>query len=168
MQLIVNVTPGWGIGNENELLVRISADMRRFRALTTGHSIIIGRKTLATFPKGKPLPNRENIILTHDPLFTAENAVICHTLKELFSVLRERDPESVFVCGGEQIYRQLLPYCTTALVTLTYSDAEADRFFPNLNLLPNWVLTSVGEKQYENETAYRFLTYTNTEPQKTE
>lgn len=161
MQIIVNVNPRWGIGSENQLLVHIRADMRRFRSMTTDHTIIIGRKTLATFPNGKPLPNRENIIMTRDPAFSAEGAVVCRSEDELRNVLKERDPDAVFVCGGEQIYRQLLPYCSAAHITLSYTDALADRFFPNLNLLPNWVLTEVGEKQYENGIGFRFLTYVN-------
>ena len=162
MQAIVNVNPQWGIGNENRLLVRISADMRRFRALTTGQTVIIGRKTLATFPGGNPLKHRENIVLTRDPAFWADSAVICHDLHELKTALVGRDPKSVFVCGGEQIYRLLLPYCETALVTLTETDAKADRFFPNLHLMDNWILTDAGERQFENGIPFRFLTYTNT------
>ena len=161
MQIIVNVNPRWGIGSENQLLVRIRADMRRFRSMTTDHTIIVGRKTLETFPGGKPLPNRENIIMTRDPFFSANGAIVCRSEDELRRVLSERDPDTVFVCGGEQIYRQLLPYCSAAHVTLTYTDAKADRFFPNLNLLPNWILTEVGEKQYENGTGFRYLTYAN-------
>ena len=163
MQAIVNVTPQWGIGNDNHLLVRIRADMRRFRTLTTGNTIIVGRKTLESFPNGMPLPSRENIVLTRDPAFLAEGAPVLHDLAELRDVLSSRDPDSVFVCGGEQIYCQLLPYCSAALVTLTYADEQADRHFPNLNLLPNWVLTEVGEKQYENNQAFRFLKYSNTQ-----
>ena len=168
MRAIVNINPQWGIGSENRLLVHIRADMRRFRALTTGNTIVIGRKTLETFPNGDPLPNRTNIILTHDPAFTAEGAVICHSQAELFSRLSALDPDSVYVCGGEQIYRLLLPYCSEALVTLTYSSVKADRYFPNLNQLPNWVLAEVGEKQCENDAAFRFLTYVNTDPKTTE
>ncbi|MBR4906745.1 MAG: dihydrofolate reductase [Clostridia bacterium] len=162
MRAIVNVTPQWGIGTENRLLVHIHADMRRFRALTTGGTIIIGRKTLESFPNGAPLPNRENIVLTHDATYQAENAIILHDVSELSDVLSSLDPDTVFVCGGEQIYRQLLPYCSHTLVTLTDTSAAADRTFPNLNLMPNWILTEVGEKQYENDMAFRFLTYTNT------
>ena len=161
MQAIVNVTPQWGIGSENRLLVHIRADMRRFRQLTTGNTIIIGRKTLETFPGGQPLPNRENVILTHDLSFCANGSSVMHELSELVVFLKERNPDSVFVCGGEQIYRQLLPYCSTALVTLTYTSEKADRYFPNLNQMPNWFLTEVGDKQYENNVAYRFLKYTN-------
>jgi dihydrofolate reductase len=162
MRAVVNVNPRWGIGSENRLLVRIRSDMRRFRALTTGNTVIIGRKTLETFPNGKPLPNRENIILTRDPAFRAEGAVIAHDPTELKDILSCRDPETVFVCGGEQIYRLLLPYCSEALVTLTYIDDHADRFFPDLNRMPNWVLRDVGEKQVENDVAFRFLRYCNT------
>ncbi len=161
MRAIVNVNPRWGIGKENQLLVRIRADMRRFRALTTGNTIVIGRKTLATFPNGQPLPNRDNIILTHDRTFSADHAIVCHDLGALRDTIADRDPDLVFVCGGDQVYRLLLPYCNQALITLTYTDATADRFFPKLSLLPNWVLTEVGDKQYEGETAFRFLTYTN-------
>lgn len=166
MQAIVNVTPQWGIGSENRLLVRIREDMRRFRAFTEHNTIIIGRKTLLTFPNAAPLKNRENIILTRDPSFSVDGALICHDLHELNRLLSDRDPASVFVCGGEQIYRLLLPYCDTAHVTMTFTDASADRFFPNLNLLPNWILTDVGERRTEGETDYRFLTYTNTDVQK--
>jgi len=162
MRAVVNVSPEWGIGSENRLLVRIRADMRRFRTLTTGGTIIIGRKTLETFPNGSPLPNRENIVLTRDSSFHADGAIVLHQLSELKNLISLRDPDAVFVCGGEQIYRQLLPYCSDALVTLTYSFADADRYFPNLNLLSNWVLTEVGEKQYENDQAFRFLKYSNT------
>lgn len=165
MRAIVNVNPQWGIGSENRLLVRIRADMRRFRALTTGNTIIIGRKTLETFPNGAPLPGRDNIIFTRDRSFRAENAIVLNELDDLPAVLGRRDPDSVFVCGGEQIYRQLLPFCTEALVTLTYTEEAADRFFPNLNLLPNWILIDASEMQYENELAFRFLVYRNTDVQ---
>lgn len=165
MQAIVNVNPRWGIGNENRLLVHIRADMRRFRALTTGNTIVIGRKTLLTFPDGKPLKDRENIILTRDPSFTVDGARVCHDLAQLQALLKDRDPDAVFVCGGEQVYRLLLPYCSTALVTMTETDAPADRFFPNLHLLPNWILTDAGEKQTENGVDFRFLTYKNTDCQ---
>lgn len=164
MQVIVNVSPEWGIGNENRLLVRIKEDMRRFRAFTTHHTIIVGRKTLETFPGGRPLPDRENIILTRDPEYRAENAIVCRSLDELRKILSGKDPDSVFVCGGEQIYRLLLPYCSTAFVTMTETDCKADRFFPDLNRQPDWILTEEGEPKTEGETTYRFLKYENTKP----
>lgn len=164
MQAIVNVTPQWGIGKDNDLVVRIRTDMRRFRMLTTGNTIIVGRRTLESFPNGEPLPNRTNIVLTRDPAFQAKNVISCSDLIALRNAITGLDPDSVYVCGGEQTYRLLLPYCSKALVTLNDSDIKANRFFPNLNLLTNWILTEVGEKQYENQTAFRFLTYINTDP----
>ena len=164
MKAIVNVTPEWGIGSENRLLVRIREDMRRFRSITSHHTIVIGRKTLETFPNRKPLPNRENIVLTRDPGFVSEGAVICRSVDELRLVLAQRDPDSVYVCGGEQIYRLLLPYCSAAYVTWTETDEKADRFFPNLNQLPNWFLKSASDPAEEEGIRYRFLEYENSEP----
>ena len=164
MKAIVNISPQWGIGTENRLLVRIKDDMRRFRALTTNQTIVIGRKTLETFPNQKPLPNRTNIVLTRDRSYCADGAVVCHDLSELKTAIDRVGSESVYVCGGEQIYRLLLPFCDTALITLTDTDAKADRFFPNLNRMPNWILTDAGEKQSENDLTFRYLTYRNTDP----
>lgn len=164
MKAIVNVTPAWGIGKENQLLVRIRADMRRFRALTLHHTVICGRRTLESFPNAQPLPDRDTIVLSRDPQYQKDGVTVCHDLYELQAVLTKRDPGTVFVCGGEQIYRLLLPYCDEALVTLNYSYEPADTFFPNLNRLPNWRLTAVGEKQREGEQAFRYLSFQNTDP----
>lgn len=161
MNIIVNVSPDWGIGNQNRLMVRIHADMRRFRALTVNNTVIFGRKTLDTFPNGDPLPKRNNIVLTRDPGFQKEGLTVCHDLAELKDALNGLDPEKVYVCGGEQIYRLLLPYCKHAYLTLTETYDTADRFFPNLNRLFDWTLTDVGEKQYEDGIAFRYMTYTN-------
>ena len=161
MNAIVNISPKWGIGSNHRLLVHIRKDMRRFREITEHNTIIVGRETLATFPNGQPLKNRENIVMTRNPDFRIDGAVACHDITMLKTLLSERDPNKVFVCGGEQIYRLLLPYCEKVLVTLTYTDTDADRYFPNLNQLEQWILTEVGEKQYENDIAFRFLTYCN-------
>lgn len=161
MIAIVNVTPDWGIGSHNELLVHIHADMRRFRAQTQHHTVIVGRKTLATFPNGAPLKNRENIVLTRNPDFLAEGAVVCTDLRQLRTILSDRDPDTVFLCGGESTYRLLLPYCSKAFVTLSEVYRTADRFFPNLNRMQNWTLTDPGIRETEDGVAYRFMTYTN-------
>ena len=164
MKAIVNVSPRWGIGKGNQLLVRISADMRRFRALTLHHTIICGRKTLESFPNGEPLKHRDNIVFSRDPAYRKDGVTVCHSLTELQAALTGKDPDNVFVCGGEQIYRLLLPYCSEALVTLNYSCDPADTFFPNLNELINWQLKDVGEKQWEGEMAFRYLTFVNDDP----
>ena len=112
MNAIVNVTTHWGIGKNGKLLVSIPTDLHRFRELTLHKTVVYGRKTLATFPNGLPLSNRENIILTRDPEFKIEDAVICHDLDELKSVLRDRYSDNVFVIGGESVYKLLVPTAT--------------------------------------------------------
>ena len=161
MNAIVNVSPNWGIGFENNLLVHIRADMRRFRALTQNNTVVFGRKTLDTFPNGDPLPKRNNIVLTHDSRFQKDGLTVCHSLSELKTAIEVLDPDTVFLCGGEQIYRLLLPYCSKVFLTLTEVYDQADRYFPNLNRMQNWMLSDVGEKQSENGIAFRYMTYTN-------
>ena len=166
MNAIVNVSPRWGIGYKGRLLVSVPADLRRFRELTTGKTIIYGRKTLLTFPDQRPLPHRENIILTRNPDFTAEDAIICHSLEELKPLLQERFSENLFVAGGESVYKLLVPYCEKAYVTFSYTDLQADRFFPDLNTRENWCVTSIESTQVEGRVPYRFVEYTNSAPQK--
>ena len=164
MELIVNVTPDWGIGFENRLLVSISADLRRFRELTTGKTVVLGRKTLATFPGGKPLKNRTNIILTRDPAFCAEPAVVVHDEAALFAALRSYPRGNIAVIGGASVYALLLDYCDSARVTKTYVDAPADRFFPNLDARENWQIRRVSELQEENGLQFQFIDYVNLSP----
>ncbi len=164
MNAIVNVTTHWGIGKNGKLLVSIPTDLHRFRELTLHKTVVYGRKTLATFPNGLPLSNRENIILTRDPEFKIEDAVICHDLDELKSVLRDRYSDNVFVIGGESVYKLLVPHCDKAYVTFNYSDLKADKFFPNLNRNENWYVSAIQPTQVEGSTPFRFVEYTNTKP----
>lgn len=166
MNAIVNVNPHWGIGKDGKLLVSVPADLRRFRDLTLGKTVIYGRKTLATFPDGKPLPDRENIILSKDAGFSAEGATVCHSLDELKSLLRDRYSENVFVIGGQSVYKLLVPYCEKAYVTFSYTELKADAFFPNLNNRENWLVTSIEPTQIEGKVPFRFVEYTNSTPQK--
>ena len=164
MDAIVNVTPDWGIGFENRLLVSISADLRRFRALTDSKTVVLGRKTLETFPGGRPLKNRTNIILTHDTAFSADPAIIVHDEAALVSELRKYPPESIAVIGGASVYELLLDYCDAAHITKTYVDAPADRFFPNLDALENWQIRRVSELQEENGLQFQYIDYVNRSP----
>ncbi len=164
MEVIVNVTHDWGIGFEDQLLVSISADLRRFRALTTGKTVILGRRTLATFPGGRPLKNRENIVLTHNAAFAAEGALVAHGLPELFGLLRGKDLDDVCVIGGASVYAQLLAYCTRARVTKTDVQVRADRFFPNLDALENWRVERVYDAEEENGVRYQYVDYVNAAP----
>ncbi len=140
MELIVAVDKNWGIGYKGELLCRVSADLKNFRALTTGKTVILGSKTLATFPGGRPLKNRKNIILSRNPAYYVEGAMIAHSAKEALSMI-EQDEDAV-VIGGQSIYSLMLPYCDKATVTVFDRAFTADAFFPNLDEDGEWTLES--------------------------
>ena len=167
MNLIVNVDLDWGIGKDNDLLFHLPADLRQFKRLTTGRIIVLGRKTLDTFPGQKPLRNRVNIVLTRDKNRVLSDAIICHDHQALKEELLHHPGNSVFVVGGESIYRQLLPFCNRAYVTRVYQRMNADAFFPNLDSMPNWkkiasgpVLTDYSRSD-ENKTVipFQYLLY---------
>ncbi len=160
MDCIVNVTEGWAIGNGGALQITIREDMRRFRALTAGKTLVLGRKTLSTFPGGKPLPHRRNLILSRS-LDAVEGAECVSSLEELFALLRRCPQEEVMVIGGASVYRALLPWCRRAYVTKTQERLPADAWFPDLDADPNWVVEEAGEERWENGVCYRFFTYRN-------
>lgn len=142
MNLIVAVDNNWGIGWHDQLLFRIREDMKRIKALTTGKVIILGRKTLQTFPGGQPLANRVNIVLTRQADFVAEPAIVAHNLTELADILAGYPDDDLFVLGGSSIYRQLLPHCRKAYVTRVDLARPADSHFPNLDACPGWLLAA--------------------------
>lgn len=156
MIAIVNVDRNWAIGNKGKLLVSIPNDMKMFRAETTGKVVVLGRKTLATFPQGAPLKNRTNIILTRDENFTAQDAVVVHSVDELLEEVKKYPPENVYVIGGDSIYKLLLPYCDTAIVTKLDHAFEADAHFPNLEADPAWKMTGESEEQTYFSIEYTF------------
>ncbi len=162
MELIVNVSADWGIGMGDRLLVSIRADLRRFRELTMGKTVILGRKTLQPFPSGRPRKGPSTLILSGNPDLQVPGAEVVHDLHELFAALGAE--EEAVVIGGESIYRQLLPYCAVARVTKSYVNYPADRFFPNLDLLPNWHLESAGELLEENGVQFQYVDYVNLDP----
>jgi len=167
MKAIVAVDKNWAIGKDGNLLVRLSGDMKNFRRLTTGNVVIMGRKTLESMPGGKPLPNRETWILTHNEAYTAP-CQIFHNLEHLIDTVRTNEAAysdfgySVYVCGGANVYRQLLPYCDEALVTKIDAEYPADRYFPDLDLDPSWTLVWEGEPMVDDGISYRFCTYKRT------
>lgn len=162
MNLIVNADRNWGIGYKNKLLVRIPADMKFFRSETMGKVLVMGRKTLESFPKGKPLEGRVNIVLTRNPDYQVKGAVVVHNLEELWKVLADYPDRNVYVIGGESVYRQLLPFCDVAHVTKTDQAYEADTWFPNLDQMPEWTLTGKSEEQTYFDLEYHFLRYEKT------
>lgn len=159
MNLIVAVDSNWAIGNKDRLLVSIPNDHKRFREETTGKVVVLGRKTLQTFPQGLPLKNRTNIILSRDKNYEVKDAVAVHSVEELLEELKKYDTGDVYVIGGESIYRQLLPYCDTAHVTKIDHKYEADTWFPNLDEDPEWEITADSDEQTYFDIAYTFVRY---------
>ena len=159
MNLVVAVDENLAIGNKNQLLVRIPNDHKMFRELTTGKVVVLGRKTLETFPQGLPLKNRTNIILSTDPNYQVKDAIVAHSIDELLTVLKDYDDEDIFIIGGDSIYKQMLPYCKVAHVTKIDHAYEADRYFPNLDQDPEWEITADSDEQYYFDLTYNFLKY---------
>lgn len=157
MKLIVAVSQNWGIGRDNDLLFHIPKDMKFFRETTMGKTVILGRKNLESFPGKKPLPKRTNIILTKDPDYLCEGAVVCHSVEEVLS--HPMVDEDAFVIGGEEIYRQFLPHCDTCFVTKVKADVPAEKFMVNLDGLPQWELASESEEISDNGYVIKFCRY---------
>ena len=141
MNLIVAVDKNWAIGYQNKLLVSIPEDMKFFRNETTGKVVVMGRKTLETFPNGLPLKNRTNIVLTRNPDYKVKGAEVCGSVEEALELISAYPPEDVYIIGGDTIYKQFLPYCDTAHVTRIDHAYMADAWFPNLEQDPEWELT---------------------------
>lgn len=176
MNLIFSADANWGIGKDNQLLFRVSPDMRHFKAKTLGGAVIMGRKTLESLPGGKPLPGRVNIVLTRNPdslepcLRQSREEGLqlwsCRDLSELALCLEQQGlpPERVWVIGGAEIYRLLLPYCSQAWVTRFLAAAAADCFMADLDEEPDWRLVEEGERQEWEGLGFRFDLYRNEKP----
>lgn len=159
MNLIVAVDKNWAIGKDNDLLVSIPADMKFFRETTTNKVVVMGRKTLESFPQGMPLKNRTNIVLTRDKNYKVKDAVIVHSIDEILEKVKDYGVDDIYVIGGATIYEQLLPYCTTAHVTKIDHAYEADTYFPNLEKHPEWKVTGISEEQTYFNLEYYFVKY---------
>ncbi len=159
MKAIVNVDKNWGIGLGDSLINHIPADMKFFKAKTTGNVVVMGRSTFLTFPGPKALPNRVNIVLTTDENWNAPDVIVCHSLEELEIQLKRYDTDTVYVIGGMSVYNQLVPLCDTAYVTKVETAKTADKFFPDLDADGDWFVTEEGEEQDHNGVKFRFVTY---------
>lgn len=155
MQAIVAVSQSWGIGKGGDLLFRLPSDLRRFKAMTTGHTVIMGRKTLDSLPGGKGLPHRRNLVLSRQSDFAPDRAEVIHSVEDILKTAED----DAFVIGGQQVYEQLLPYCARVHVTKVLSDPEADAFFPDLDKLPEWKVASAGEMLTENGLSFQYVEY---------
>ena len=154
MTAIVCVSQNWGIGRDGALLFRISADLKRFKALTVGKTVILGRKTLDTFPGGKPLKDRRNIVLSRREL-DIPGAEIAHSFEEAAAL----GGDDAIVIGGASVYMALLSRCDRVYVTKVDADADADSFFPRLDDNPDWRVASESEVFEENGLKFQFVDY---------
>lgn len=159
MNLIVAVDENWAIGNHNELLVRIPNDHKFFREETTGKVIVLGRRTMDTFPGKQPLKNRTNIVMSTNPSYEVRGATVVHSVDELLKECRQYPSQDVYIIGGESVYKQMLPYCDTAHVTKIDMSYAADAYFPNLDEDPDWEITQDSEEQTYFDITYQFLKY---------
>lgn len=158
LSAIVAVCDDWGIGLDGGMVVENREDMRHFVACTTGHPVIMGRRTLESFPGGRPLRNRRNVVLTRDPSFSREGIEVVRTLDEaLAAVAGETE---AWVIGGGEVYRQLLPCCKRAIVTRNHCVRPCDTHFPNLDEDPQWEVAEVRPGGATPEgVAFDFVTY---------
>ena len=159
MNLIVAVDSNRGIGKDNKLLVSIPADMKFFRTTTSGKVVIMGRKTVESFPNGLPLKNRVNIVITGNKDYKVKDAVVVHSVEEALQEAGKYPSEDVYVIGGDSIYRQMLPYCSKAHVTKIDFAYQADTFFPNLDQMEEWEVVEESEEQTYFDLEYTFVTY---------
>lgn len=157
MQAIVAVDEKWGIGKNGALLFHISADLKRFKQLTLGGTVIYGHKTLETFPGGRPLKGRSNIVLSRDEQLQVPDAVVCHSVAQAAAMVAGK--ADVFVIGGTSIYNAFLPLCETVHVTKVAADGGADCTFPNLDEDPAWAVAEALPPQQENGLTYQYVTY---------
>jgi dihydrofolate reductase len=177
MKAISSADLNWGIGYKGQLLKRVPEDMKFFMRMTMGKVVVMGRETFESLPGRQPLKNRVNIVLTKNPAYGAacdassseaagsaekpENLIICHSVEELFEILKGYLSEDIFLIGGQTIYTQFLPYCSEVYITRFEKVFEADRHFPNLDLMENWELAEEsGPHEYDGMT-FRFLKYIN-------
>ncbi|MDD6428899.1 MAG: dihydrofolate reductase [Lachnospiraceae bacterium] len=161
MIAIAAVDKNWGIGYKGKLLTSIPNDMKLFRNETKGNVIICGRKTLESFPGGRPLPGRVNIVLTSFPGYRSGDAVVVHDMDELFAKIKDYPDKKIYVAGGASVYSELLPYCEKALITRIDFSFDADTYFPDLDKEEGWRLDGLSEEETYFDLCYTFTEYRN-------
>jgi len=140
------------LGKDNKLLWDIKDDMRRFRTLTTGHTLIMGRKTYHSI--GRALPNRTNIVLSHDKKFRPDDCLVVNTSQEAIRLAQEKESEEVFIIGGGMVYKLFLPYATRLYLTIVQDSFEADTFFPDYS---EFTKILYEEEKSNDRYSYTFL-----------
>ncbi|MCR5761324.1 MAG: dihydrofolate reductase [Sphaerochaetaceae bacterium] len=166
MQAILHCDSKWGIGKKNDLMFRLKKDMKFFRETTNGKVVVMGSNTLLSFPGGKPLKNRINIVLWPggpEERAKEDGFIMVQSLNELFEEIKKYNEEDVFVIGGAMMYHTMLPYCKKVLLTKVDFDGQAEVFFDNLDKMDNWSMTECSEPVEDNGYTIRFTTYTNSD-----
>jgi len=159
MEAVVAVYSDWGIGAQGTQPLVVPADRVRFRKLTTGHAVIVGRKTIEDFPGGKPLKNRYNIVITRQNL-TIEGAEVVHSLEEAFEAAKTH--ERCFVIGGASVFKESYPYLTKVHLTKIDAAPFSDSFFPDLDAAEDWHCTQADDWAEHEGVRYQFCTYERT------
>jgi len=159
IKAIVHADKEWGIGKDGDMMFSLPCDMKFFRETTTGHTVVMGGKTLRSFPNGKPLKNRVNIVISRGQV--RDDCIIVPSYERLFDELKARKNEEIFIIGGGEIYKALLPYCHEALVTKVEAVGGATVFFPNLDEDENFACVYESERIDDNGYTIRFTTYVN-------
>ena len=161
MKCIAAVDNNWAIGFKGKLLVSIPNDQKMFRNETMGKIIVLGRKTLETFPNGLPLKGRTNIILSHDFNYKVKDAIVVHSDEELFKELKKYESDDIYIIGGESVYKRYVKYCDTAIITKIAQAYESDAFFPNLDEDDDWKMVAQSEEMTYFSVEYTFREYKN-------
>jgi len=160
MNLIVAVSKDYAIGKDNDLLFNLPSDMKFFREKTLNNVIVVGEKTYKSFPK-RPLPKRTNIVLSDDPNFNDDSAIVVRSLDELFDKIKSYDKDSVWLCGGASMYNLLMDYCDKAYITKVDKSVPADTYINNIESKPNWRLIEESAVLEENDLQFSFCTFQN-------
>ena len=159
MNLIAAVDRNWAIGRAGRPLVIIPADQQMFLKETVGKVVVMGRKTFESLPGGQPLSRRINVVLSRDESFKPKGVTVCRSLEEALKLLKQYSTEDIYIAGGQSIFEQFLPFCTSAHVTALDYVYDADAYFPNLDKDPRWDMVEEGEEQTYFNLCYTFCRY---------
>lgn len=159
MKLILATDENWAIGKDGGLLCHIPGDLKYFKERTKGKTVVMGRPTLESLPGGKPLPARDNIVLTRRQDYAPSGVLVAHSASELDDVLKKYNSDDVFIIGGGKVYRDFLDKCDTCYITKIYEKFEADTWFVNLDERDEFEIVWQSEMQEEKGIRYQFFEY---------
>lgn len=161
MNIILAADRNWAIGKDNDLLIHLPCDLKYFKKMTTGKTVIMGRKTLESLPGGKPLPNRRNIILTRADDFQVSGAEVLNSIEDVLHLIKSGNLKSdeAFVIGGADIYKQMMPHCDKFYITKIDAELPADRYFVDLDQVDGLEITWSGPIEEYKGTKYKYVLY---------